>query len=323
MVTFNIKLATLRYFIAVAETLHFGKAATKLHISQPPLSKHIHGLEEELGVMLFRRTKRRVELTNAGVTFLSLVTPILDRLHESIQITQRAARGEIGQLAVGFMRGSADYALPLILSAVGKELPEVKIVLHEMPVGSQIEALANGTIDIGVWRAPISDPRIDTVTILKEPLVAAIPTSHRLAHRKTLRLRELALENFVVLKPGGTHLSEQVSSMCFNAGFTPIAAQQASSVLSLVALVRAGMGVAIVPESTRESTKGGVVYKHLVGEPSRVESAVAWRASNMSELVQRVISICKSRFKNSETTKSGKISTKPTFHRTRRIRTRS
>ena len=193
-----MELRHLRYFVTVAEELHFGRAAQRLQIAQPPLSQQIRQLEEELGVQLFHRTKRSVQLTEAGQLFLEEACQILTRAEQAIQIVQRADRGETGRLTLGFV-GSATYSvLPVVLKVFRKRFPEVLLSLHEMTTTQQVQALHEDRIHLGFVRPPIHEQELMIESILKEPFVAVLPKFHRLANETQISLRSLANDPFIL-----------------------------------------------------------------------------------------------------------------------------
>jgi len=192
-----MKLRHLRYFVAVAEELHFGRAAERLHIAQPPLSKQVRELEAELGVTLLRRTTRRVELAPAGEVLLERAREILAAVDAATQDTQRAARGELGRLAVGFV-GSATYALlPALAAALRSALPGVVLDLRgELLTPAQVTSLLDGTLDLGLLRPPVRQPELAVEVVRWEPLIAVLPQTHPLATADAVPIEKLSAEPF-------------------------------------------------------------------------------------------------------------------------------
>ena len=201
-----VEMRHLRYFVAVAEELHFGRAAERLHMSQPPLSQQIRHLEERLGFELFHRTKRRVELTAAGHAFLKESRRILDQLDQAIRIGEQASRGEHGELAMGFVSSASYSVLPSVLRRFRRHHPGVDVILRELPAGVQIAWLVDKRIDIGLARPPIKHADLETITIHEEPLVVALPGHHSLRSARSVSLSALSAEPFVMfprdLAPG-------------------------------------------------------------------------------------------------------------------------
>src|SRR5262245_31720636 len=212
----------LRYFVAVAEELHFGRAAARLGIAQPPLSQQIRQLEQELEVTLFTRTKRRVELTQAGHMFLDDAREVLARAERAVRTAQRAGRGEIGQLAIGFVPSADLDILPRVLSVWRTSCPDVEVTLHELLSGAQVAAQHAGTIQIGFLRLPVDETGLLIEPIQREPLLAALPRTHRLAGSPSVRLGDLAGDTMVLftrdVAPG---YYDVFIAACRRAGFTP------------------------------------------------------------------------------------------------------
>lgn len=239
-----MELRHLRYFRAVANELHFGRAAEKLHIAQPPLSHQIRQLEIELGFELFTRTKRSVALTPSGQIFLTHVEQIFQQLEQSIEIGRKTSRGELGQISIGFV-GSATYnILPVILEQFRDRYPQVQIELHELTTDRQLMWLREGKIDIGLIRPSMIQPDITSEILFEESLIVALPANHFLATAELLDLRLLAREPFILfprqLAPG---LYDPIIAICQAAGFSPIVVQECIQMQTIVSLVSANMGI--------------------------------------------------------------------------------
>jgi DNA-binding transcriptional LysR family regulator len=285
-----MELRHLRYFVAVAEELHFGRAAVRLHMAQPPLSQQIKQLEEELGFQLFHRTKRSVTLTAAGERFLGETRLIFSRLDQAIAQGRRTSRGELGELAIGFV-GSASYSvLPPILQQFGQQFPAVELTLRELTTNLQIEALRENRIDIGLVRPPIQDTGLVQQPILRESLVVALSSGHRLAQDRALAIAEIAPESFIlfprILAPG---LYDQIIALCHQGGFSPQVVQEAVQMQTIVGLVAAGIGIALVPASLQNLQRVGVVYRPLLEETPQVEISLVWRQGDLSPTVQQFL----------------------------------
>ncbi|HLI91164.1 MAG TPA: LysR family transcriptional regulator [Ktedonobacteraceae bacterium] len=278
-----MELRHLHYFAAVAEELHFGKAAQKLGMTQPPLSQQIQRLEEELGVQLFRRTKRRVELTEAGQAFLPEVRQALAKVEQAVTAARRAGRGEIGRLAVGFV-GSASYEiLPAMIRRFHECFPDVELVLRELTTSQQVRALHEGRIHVGLLRPPVSDGTLMIESFLTEPLIAVLPETHALAGQPAVSLQELARERFITFpRHLGPGLYDQIISICQQAGFSPEITQEAVQMQTILGLVATGIGIALIPASARNLRSSGVAYSELQRVQSGVEMALAWRKDNAS-----------------------------------------
>ncbi|MDF5730756.1 MAG: LysR family transcriptional regulator [Rhizonema sp. PD38] len=287
-----MELRHLRYFVTLAEELHFGRAAERLHIAQPPLSQQIRQLEIELGFYLFHRTKRKVQLTEAGLVFLEEAQQILKQLEQAIQIGRQTSRGEIGQLALGFVSSAAYNVFPKILRTFRTCLPGVVLELHELTTFQQVQWLREGRIDVGFIRPPIEETGFKTETIFREPLVVALPETHPLANKLNLSLASLCSEPFILFSrinaPG---LYDTLISLCQQAGFSPMVVQEAIQMQTIVSLVAAEIGVAIVPASLQHLQRTGVVYK-IVQEPTpEVPLNMIWRQDDISPTVQRFIEV--------------------------------
>ena len=282
-----MELRHLRYFVAVAEELHFGRAAARLHIAQPPLSQQILRLERELGVELLRRNRRSVQLTDAGRLLLEHAKPLLAQADHLERLLRQAAAGEVGRLAVGFV-GSASYeTLPRILRAFRDRYPNVELRLEELTTVGQVAALLAGRIDVGLVRPPVGDESLELTPLVEERLVAALPDSHRLARRRRVPVAALADEAFVLVpRRLGTGLYDDVLGVCREAGFSPHVVQEANEMQTIVSLVSAGIGVSLVPESVETFSPPRVAYRPLSGPNASLEIALAHRRSDRSPLVE-------------------------------------
>jgi DNA-binding transcriptional LysR family regulator len=273
------ELWQLRYFIAVAEARHFGRAAQSLHISQPPLSRAIRSLEERLGVALFTRNRRRVELTAEGVPLLERARRLTGELERSVQELGAMARGEHGRLRIGFV-SLADYGvLPGMLKAFKAAQPGVALALREMLSPEQSAALAAGMLDFGLLLPPVPEsPGLEHLVVQRERFLAALPARHRLARGKgKLAMSSLAGEPLVMvpraIAPG---LYDIVAGLAARAGFSLNIAQEAIQMQTVVSLVSSGLGAAIVPASVTNLGRRGVVYRELVDVHPRLELWLAW-----------------------------------------------
>ena len=295
-----MELRHLRYFRTVASELHFGRAAEKLHIAQPPLSHQIRQLETELGFELFNRTKRSVALTPAGQVFLTQVDRIFQQLEQAIEIGRKTSRGELGQISIGFV-GSATYnILPSILQQFRDRYPQVHIELHELTTDRQLIWLHEGRIDIGLMRPPIIEPDVSSQVIFQESLVVALPVTHQLATMATIDLASLATEPFILfprqLAPG---LYDPIITICQAAGFSPLVVQECIQMQAIVSLVSANMGVSILPESIKEVQRYGVVYKPIQDPTVPISTlvrqlatiSIVWRTNDDSPTINRLLEI--------------------------------
>jgi DNA-binding transcriptional LysR family regulator len=288
-----MELRHLRYFVAVAEELHFGRAAERLHMAQPPLSQQIRQLEVEIGFDLFRRTKRSVQLTEAGQLFLDRVRVIFAQVDQAIEIGRQASRGDLGQMIVGFVGSAAYNVLPPILQAMRTQVPGVSLELRELTTVQQLQWVAEGNIDVGFVRPPVDLPGLESEVIFQEPLMVALSEYHPLCQDKTVAVRSLMNESFIqfprVLAPG---LYDPIISLCQQAGFSPNVVQEAIQMQTIVSLVAAEMGVAIVPASLQNLQRKGVVYKPLAEVTPLVAIALVWRKFP-SPAVQRFVEVAR------------------------------
>ncbi|EPH7024408.1 LysR substrate-binding domain-containing protein [Pseudomonas aeruginosa] len=262
-----MELRHLRYFIAVAEELHFGRAAERLGISQPPLSQQIQALEEEIGARLFERTNRRVELTDAGRLFLDESRQVLAQVDKAVLLARRAHLGELGELKIGFT-SSAPFTstIPSSIHAFRKAYPDVHLDLQEMSSRQVLKALLEESLQVGVIRPLALPDAVHWVELFREPLVAVLRADHPLAagSEDGLAISALAEEPFVFFpRSYGTGLYDQVIALTRQAGFSPRIAQEASEAMTIIGLVSAGLGVSILPASFRRTRVDGVVYRTL------------------------------------------------------------
>ena len=287
-----MELRHLRYYVAVAEECHFGRAADRLHIAQSPLSQQIKQLEAELGVQLLVRSTRRVELTPAGERYLVRAREVLAIVDDAGQEASRVAAGEIGRVAIGFT-GSATYELlPVLNRALRSALPGVDLDLRgELLTPTQVARLLDGSIDVGLLRPPVGDADLQVVPLRDEPLVVVLPECHPLAAADEVAIADLRDEPFVGYP--SRHRSvvhDAVAAACRAAGFAPRPTEVAET-STLVSFVAAGMGVALVPGSVRHLRITGATYRPLAGEAPTVSLALATRRNDPSPAVQRVVDV--------------------------------
>jgi len=285
----NIELRQLRYFVTVAEELHFGKAALRLHMTQPPLSQTIQALEELLGAPLFERNRRGVALTPAGLALLPEARRMLAQSQELPQLVQRAAAGEVGRLTLAFI-SSADYSvLPPFLRAYRAAYPQVQITLQEATSDLQLDDLLNNRIDAGLLIPPLPDKarlELDYLPVLSEPLVLALPAG-LLKKQGKLALASLPpLPLIVFPRAISPALYDAILSVFRDAGITPEIGQQAIQMQTIVSLVSAGMGMALVPQSVSNLMRTGVEYRALRDATPLVETGLAWRRDNASPVLR-------------------------------------
>jgi len=289
-----MELRHLRYFVAVAEECHFGRAAERLHIAQPPLSQQIRQLEAELGVQLLTRSTRRVELTPAGARYLERARAILAGVDAAGEEAVLVADGRIGRVAIGFT-GSATYELlPSLSRRLRLQSPSLELDLRgELLTLSQVTGLLDRTLDVGFLRPPVRVPEIFVHPLRQEPLVVVLPQSHPQAAHTQVRLTDLAEETFISYP--SHHRSvvhDAVLDACQAAGFTPRAIEVAET-STLVSFVAAGLGVALVPASVQHLRISGAIYRPLAGASPMVELAVATRQGETSPAVGRVLELAR------------------------------
>jgi LysR family transcriptional regulator, benzoate and cis,cis-muconate-responsive activator of ben and cat genes len=246
-----LKLRQLRYFTVLAEELSFTRAAARLHISQPPLSQQIALLEEELGVKLFTRSSRRVELTEPGLLFLHDTRATLNRLKEATVRVRSVDQGLEGRIEVGLSSSHFLGPLPRLIFKYARTHPDVAVILNEMRPIDQVEALLERRIDVSISRAAIDDRLLCSVPLWQDPTTVALPMGHRLAERPQLTIANLKNEKFVVLRRETSPFAKHVYDRCAEAGFIPKIAQTVEEIPAQLYLVAAGLGIAIVPKSAQ------------------------------------------------------------------------
>lgn len=288
-----MELRHLRYFQAVAEELHFGRAAERLHMAQPPLSQQIRQLERELGVALLSRSTRRVDLTAAGAAYLKRVVEILDAVDDAGQQARRVADGVEGHLTIGCV-GSATYSvLPRLVRAMRDALPHLDISIRgEMLAPAQLDALRSGDIDIGLMRPPVPDAGIRCVTLRRDRLIAALPAGHPLALRDELDIADLRGQDFIAhAGQGRSVMGGVLAAVCADAGFAPRIRHEVSETSTLVTLVAAGLGVAVVPAPTADLDVAGVSYRPLRPATLGVDLVAAHLGDAASPAIQRALDV--------------------------------
>ncbi|MDO8325398.1 MAG: LysR family transcriptional regulator, partial [Cypionkella sp.] len=287
----NIELRQLRYFVTIAEELHFGRAATRLHMTQPPLSQTIFALEELLGTALFDRNRRSVALTPAGAALLPEARRLLAQAGELPGLVRRAASGETGKLVLAFV-SSADYSvLPPFLRAYRAAFPHVQITLQEATSDLQLEGLLNGGIDAGLLIPPLPDKtkaELDYLPVLREPLILAAPEDlPALRGKREVNLRSLPpLPLIIFPRAISPSLYDAILAVFRTAGITPTIGQEAIQMQTIVSLVSAGMGIALVPQSVSNLRRPGVEYRPLAQATPLVETGLAWRRDNASPVLK-------------------------------------
>jgi DNA-binding transcriptional LysR family regulator len=287
-----MELRHLRYFLVVAEELHFGRAAARLHITQPPLSQQIRQLEDELGVPLFQRTKRRVQLTDAGRAFQEAAQQMLDHAEQAVRTAQRAHRGEIGPLTIGFVGSAIAGLFSEILLAFRTRFPEVELTLQELTTAQVVLALRERRIDVGILHPPIGEEPFAFETICREPLVVVLPKTHPLATKRCIPLHALAHETIVLVpRDLGPGVEDDLVEFCQRAGCYPQRLPGATQMLTVIGLVAAGIGLSLVPASMRTVRWKGIVYRPLQAPGFQVELMVAWRRDATLAVIKMFVGV--------------------------------
>ncbi|MBV8220064.1 MAG: LysR family transcriptional regulator [Solirubrobacterales bacterium] len=285
-----MELRQLRYFVAVAEELHFRRAAERLHISQPPLSQQIRSLEDELGFALLVRTRRRVDLTAAGEAFLRDARSILGELEGAVTTARRIDAGQTGRLRVGFVGSALLSLVPGTVERFRSSRPGVAIELRERSTVDQLRAVSAGVIDVGLVRPPIEDESgLRAATVLRERTVAALPAAHPLAALARVPLRRLAVEPLVLFpraQAPGFH--DLLIGALADTGTGPHVIQYAPEMLTIIGLVAAGTGVSLVPASVSRLALDGVAYRPVTGAP-RSELVAITRRDDDSAVVRAFV----------------------------------
>jgi DNA-binding transcriptional LysR family regulator len=265
-----VELRHLKYFLALADELHFGKAAEKLFIAQPPLSRQIMELEAGLGVKLFNRNKRNVELTPAGQYLMKEAKNVLYQVDNIKEQIKSIGAGLNGQLKIGYVGAAMHSVLPEILSRVNKNYPEIKTTLYELSNEEQKNAVLSGQIDVGFVRVPILHDRLISEKIFEETFSIVISMNHPLAVRKRIKLIDLAEEQFISFSSVcGRGMTDSIMSICHKAGFTPKISHETSQINTIIRLVESGIGYSIVPTSTKDSYKLNIKFIELKKFPER------------------------------------------------------
>jgi DNA-binding transcriptional LysR family regulator len=291
----DIELRHLRYFVTVAEELHFGRAAQRLHLSQPPLSQQIRKLEEMLGYPLFTRTSRSVSLTAAGEAFLESARRTLRNVQRDIEETRSVGRGEVGSLHIGFVGSSMLTNLPSIFRTYRETYPRVRLQLHESFSARVIAGLENGTLDAGILRDGDPAEGLNVTTIFAEPYVAVLPASHPRAKQKSISPAALRNEPFVYYPPSaGARAFEKPLAIFERYGFRPQIVQEASHWLTILRLIGAGLGVSIAPECVRRIASPEIACLPLRDTQVVSNIEFAWLAGESRAIVERFAQIVKS-----------------------------
>jgi DNA-binding transcriptional LysR family regulator len=287
-----MELRHLRYFVAVAEELHFGRAAACVRTAQSSFSAQIRDREEELGVELLHRTKRHVHLTDAGRAFLEQVRATLKQAAHAVRVAQRAARGETGTFAIGFVPSADCISFPEILRVFKHRYRDVQIDLRNLTATEQIEALRSGDIDIGFLRPLRTDGLIASERIIREPVVVVLPRKHRLLAKPELRLAEIASEELILCSRYHAPLQHDVIISQFRAAdLVPNVLLETDHIQTVLGLVAAGLGISLLPASVENLRAPGLSYRPLKEPAPRMEMAVAYRKGDPSQVLGNFLTL--------------------------------
>ena len=290
----NVRL--LETFVAVAEELHFGRAAELLHIAQPAVSRQIKRLENELGIKLFLRDRRNVILTEAGRAFLKEARTILAQVSLAQQVARRAHRGEMGSLSLGYSECNIHSVFPEAVRLYRERFPGVVLEMREMVTAEQVEALLGGDIDVGLVTLPVAAEGLRVETLLEEPVVAALPDNHPLASNAQVALEDLADDPFVFFprwQAPGHH--DLITAQCREAGYIPQVVVEANTRQGIASLVAAGIGVSLLMLNPSEGRlqRPGLVYKEIAQLDIRVGSGLAWRSEDETPVLKGFLEVAR------------------------------
>ncbi len=299
-----MEIRQLRLFLAVAEELHFGRAANRLHMAQPPLSQQIRQLEKEIGVPLFIRSTRSVELTSAGHALLGHARLVIDAIQNAEFAAKAGGKGTHGRVRIGFAGAATRHLLPKLAQAVKSRYPNIELSLRgNLYANAAQEALARGEIDLGFVRLPFHLPGLAYRPIEDETLVCVLPAGHELAGRPEISVADLFDEPFVTFpRASGSTLRSITNKVCWDHGFSPKVIQEAPDSYTIHAMVAAGQGVSLAFSSTANIGQPGVVYIPVVGDIPSIQSAIAWKSGNASPALAAVVSVADAIFPMPERT---------------------
>ena len=282
----------LTYFLTVAELLHFRKAAERLHIAQPALSQQIRRLEDELDCRLFRRDRRRVELTPAGQALLDTGRRALAHLASATEAVRHAADRQNAILRIGFVSPASFAVVPDVLRRLRRAHPNIYLVLREGDTSTLLDEVRHGVLDVAYVRGPVTASGVRIETLRRESLAVVLPSGHRLARRVRVPVRELSREDFIGFpRASAPSLHDAITGLCLDAGFAPCFVTEATEWHTIVSLVAAGLGVAVLPESVRTFSRRGAVYRSLAGKPPQVDLVMATRPEVPTEPLRQCLEI--------------------------------
>lgn len=287
----QFNLRTLRYFLVLAEELHFGRAAKRLNMSQPPLSQQIRQLEDSLGCPLFSRSHHNVELTTAGHVFREQVPAIFAQLEKAVTVARQTAAGQVGRLEIGIISSSLVGVVPAALERFRECYPDTQWTLHELPPNQQIEGLLEKRIDICLFRMPPRHEGLHQEMIMEEELMIALPHAHPLAACASLDLADLRDQPFVMFGLQKSRFADFLYASCVKAGFVPQIRQQVVEVQTLLSLVGANMGVALLPASMRQLAQRNVTFRTITPPLPRIPLYAIYRENDPSPILGNFLRI--------------------------------
>ncbi len=293
----NLELRHLRYFLAVAEELHFGRAAQRLHMAQPPLSQQIRRLEETIGHPLFLRSSRSVKLTAAGEVLRDRAKRTMAKVGEDLEMVRSVGRGELGSLDVAFVGSAMLTELPRVLGRYRKLYPRVQLRLREFHTGMLMVAIREGTVDVGLVRdaGPVADIHVEK--LLEESFVAVLPRTHPLAKRARIPVKVLKDEPFVLFaRSAGNYAWENTLRVCEQGGFRPNIVQEAPQWLTILRLIGAGLGVTIAPACVQGISAPEVVCRKLTPSGATTNIELAYRTDQVNPLAQPFCALARSMY---------------------------
>ncbi|KAI9129936.1 LysR family transcriptional regulator [Acaryochloris sp. CCMEE 5410] len=289
----TIELRQLEYFVVVAEELNFRRAAERLHIAQPPLSRKIRQLEQEIGVELLHRTTRKTELTAAGQMYLPEAKRVLAQVKQASAVAKLAEQGKFGHLRIGFEGSSAYDIVPESVRAFKERCPDVTVFAHEMATGDQVQAIREGRVGVG-FMVPLGfyGPDLKTKTILQEPLVAVLPRDHVSASQPVVNLSTLRDETFIICpRQYQCGLYDHTITVCHEAGFSPKLIQETHEVQSILGFVAAGLGVALLPASVQRLQRSHITYRPFNPPLEKLNLVIAWRSKNAPPMLPAFLDV--------------------------------
>ena len=284
----EMELRQIRSFLSIAQTLHFGQTADLIHLSQPALSLQIRALEEEVGVRLLERDRRKTTLTAAGAAFRDDATAALLRIEQAVRSARMAADGKLGLLRIGFISTAGNEMVPDIVRGFRESNPKVEFSLRNILTIDQIQMLDSGSLDIGFLRLPIGEhPELEVVAIHREPFVVVVPRSHKLAKRRKVRLRELSGQEFVMYERAyAPAFYDLLFGMLRDAGVVPNILQTAGQMPTLISLVDAGMGISVLPASAVRHSVASVVACEIADSIPKSEIGIAINRGNRTAIIE-------------------------------------